>query len=101
MTSLSPIDSMLQDLDKILSRANACLSEPAKLAESLASLENFIDSRFAELKTAIAENGMSGDQRLHLAACMDRLIDLQAKTQARLDWFDRLGADLAEMVDRG
>ena len=56
---------------------------------------------FAEMKTAIAEGGMSGDQRLHLAACMDKLVDLQAKTQARLDWFDTLGSDLAEMVDRG
>ena len=101
MTSLSTIDSMLQHLDKILSRANACLSEPAKLAESLATLENFIDNRFAEIKTAIAENGVSGDQRLHLAECMDRLNDLQAKTQARLDWFDTLGSDLAEIVDRG
>ena len=101
MTSLSPIDSMLQDLDEILSRAHACLSDPAKLAESLATLENFIDNRFAEMKTAIAEGGMSGDQRLHLAACMDKLVDLQAKTQARLDWFDTLGSDLAEMVDRG
>lgn len=101
MTSLSPIDSMLQDLDEILSRANACLSDPAKLAESLDTLKNFIDNRFVEMKTAIAENGVSGDQRLHLAACMDRLIDLQAKTQARLDWFDTLGSDLAEIVDRG
>ena len=83
MTSLTPIDSMLQDLDEILSRAHACLSDPAKLAEP------------------IAEGGMSGDQRLHLAACMDKLVDLQAKTQARLDWFDTLGSDLAEMVDRG
>ena len=101
MTSLSPIDSMLQDLDEILSRAHDCLSEPAKLAEPMATLENFIDNRFAEMKTAIAEGGMSGDQRLHLAACMDKLVDLQAKTQARLDWFDRLGVDLAEMLDRG
>ena len=53
------------------------------------------------MKTAIAEGGMSGDQRLHLAACMDKLVVLQAKTQARLDWFDTLGSDLAEMVDRG
>ena len=101
MTSLSPIDSMLQNLDEILSRAHACLSDPAKFAESLAALENFIENRFSEMKTAIAENGMSGDQRLHLAACMDRLIDLRAKTQARLDWFDTLGSDLAEMMDRG
>ena len=100
MTSLSPVDSMLQDLDEILSRAHASLSDPAKLAEPLATLENLIDNRFAEMKTAIAENGMSSDQRLLLAACMDRLIDLQAKTQARLDWFDTLGSDLAEMVDR-
>ena len=101
MTSLSPIDSMLQDFDEILSRAHACLSDPAKLAEPMANLEKFIDNRFAEMKTAIAEGGMSGDQRLHLAACMDKLVDLQAKTQARLDWFDTLGSDLAEMVDRG
>ena len=101
MTSPSTIDSMLQDLDEILSRAHACLSDPVKLAEPLANLENFMDNRFAEMKTAIAEYGISGDQRLHLAACMDRLIDLQAKTQARLDWFDRLGVDLAEMLDRG
>ena len=101
MTSLSPIDSMLQDLDEILCRAHACLSNPAKLAEPMATLENFIDNRFAEMKTAIAEGGMSGDQRLHLAACMDKLVDLQAKTKARLDWFDTLGSDLAELVDRG
>ena len=101
MTSLSPIDSMLQDLDEILSRAHDCLSDPAKLAEPMATLENFIDNRFAEMKTAIAEGSMSGDQHLHLAACMDKLVDLQAKTQARLDWFDTLGSDLAEMVDRG
>ena len=101
MTSLTPIDSMLQDLDGILSRALACLSDPAKLAEPMATLENFIDNRFAEMKTAIAEGGMSGDQRLHLAACMDKLVDLQAKTEARLDWFDTLGSDLAEMVDSG
>ena len=101
MTSLTPIDPMLQDLDEILSRAHACLSDPAKLAEPMATLENFIDNRFAEMKTAIAKGGMSGDQRLHLAACMDKLVDLQAKTQARLDWFDTLGSDLAEMVDRG
>ena len=101
MTSLSPIDSMLQDLDEILSLAHACLSDPAKLAEPMATLENFIDNRFAEMKTAIAESGMSGDQRLHLAACMDKLVDLQAKTQARLDWFDTLGSDLAEIVDSG
>ena len=91
MPSLTPIDSMLQDLDALLSRAHACLSNPAKLAEPMATLENFIDNRFAEIKTAIAEGGMSGDQRLHLAACMDKLVDLQAKTQARLDWFDTLG----------
>ena len=101
MTSLTPIDSMLQDFDEILSRAHDCLSDPAKLAEPMATLENFIDNRFSEMKTAIAEGGMSGDQRLHLAACMDKLVDLQAKTQARLDWFDTLGSDLAEMVDRG
>ena len=101
MTSLSPIDSMLRDLDEILSLTHACLSDPAKLAEPMATLENFIDNRFAEMKTAIAEGGMSGDQRLHLAACMDKLVDLQAKTQARLDWFDTLGSDLAELVDRG
>ena len=101
MTSLSPIDSMLQDLDEILSRAHDCLSDPAKLAEPMATLENFIDNRFAEMKTAIAEGSMGGDQHLHLAACMDKLVDLQAKTQARLDWFDTLGSDLAEMVDRG
>ena len=101
MTSASPINSILQDLDEILSQAHACLSDPAKLAEPMATLENFINNRFAELQTAIAEGGMSGDQRLHLAACMDKLVDLQAKTQARLDWFDTLGSDLAEMVDRG
>ncbi len=101
MASLSPIDSMLRDLDEILSNAHACLSDPAKLAELMATLEHFIDNRFAEMKTAIAENGMSGDQRLHLAACMDRLIYLQVKTHARLDWFDTLRSDLAEMVDRG
>ena len=101
MTSLSPIDSTLQDLDEILCRAHACLSDPAKLAEPMAILENFINSRFVELKTAIAEGGMNSDQRLHLASCMDKLIVLQAKTQARLEWFDTLGSDLAEMVDRG
>ena len=101
MTSPSTIDSMLQDLDEILSRAHACLSDPVKLAEPLATLENFLDNRFAEMKTAIAEDGMNGDQRLHLASCMDRLVDLQAKTQARLHWFDTLGSDLAEMVERG
>ena len=101
MTSVSPIDSMLQDLDEILSQAHACLSDSAKLAEPMANLENFINKRFAEMKTAIAEGGMSGDQRLHLAACMDKLVDLQTKTHARLDWFDTLGSDLAEMVDRG
>ena len=53
MTSLSPIDSMLRDLDEILSRAHACLSDPVKLAEPLATLENFLDNRFAEMKTAI------------------------------------------------
>ena len=101
MTSSSLIDSMLQDLDEILTQAHACLSDPAKLAAPMAILENFIETRFAEMKTAVADCGMSGDQRLHLAACMDRLIDLQAKTQARLQWFDALEADLAEMVDRG
>ena len=100
MTIASPIDSILQDLDEILSQAHACLSDPAKLAGPMAILENFINSRFAELKTAIAEGGMNSDQRLHLAACMDKLIFLQAKTQARLEWFDTLGSDLAEMVDR-
>jgi len=101
MTSSSLIDSMLQDLDEILSLAHDCLSDPAKLAEPMANLENFINNRFVEMKTAIAEGGMSGDQRLHLAACMDKLVDLQAKTQSRLAWFDALGSDLAEMVDRG
>ena len=101
MTSSSLIDSMLHDLDEILTQAHGCLSDPAKLAAPMATLENFIETRFAEMKTAVTDGGMSGDQRLHLAACMDRLNDLQAKTQARLQWFDALGADLAEMVDRG
>ena len=60
MASLSPIDSMLRDLDEILSNAHACLSDPAKLAELMATLEHFIDNRFAEMKTAIAEN-LRGD----------------------------------------
>ena len=101
MTSESPVSAILQDLDEILSQAHACLSDSVELAGRMATLENFINNRFAELKTAIAEGGMSGDQRLHLAACMDKLVDLQAKTHARLDWFDTLGSDLAEMVDRG
>ena len=101
MTLLSPIDSILQDLDEILTLAHASISDPAALAQPMATLENFMENQFAEMKTAIANGGMSGDQRLHLAACMDRLVDLQAKTQARLQWFDALGADLAEMVDRG
>ena len=101
MTSSSPIDSMLQDLDEILTQAHGCLSDPAKLAAPMATLENFIETQFPEMKTAVTDGGMSGDQRLHLAACMDRLIDLQAKTQARLQWFDTLGADLADMVNRG
>ena len=100
MKLASPIDSILQDLDEILSQAHACLSDPAKLAEPMATLENCINNQFSELKTAIAEVGMNGDQRLHLATCMDKLVVLQAKTQARVEWFDTLGADLAEMVDR-
>lgn len=101
MTSSPLIDSTLQDLDEILTQTHACLSDPTKLATSMATLEKFIETRFAELKTAAADCGMSADQCLHLAACMDKLIDLQAKTQARLQWFDGLEADLAEMVDRG
>ena len=38
------------------------------------------------------------DQRLGRTG---HTLDQQAKTQARLDWFDTLGSDLAEMVDRG
>ena len=100
MTSLSPIDTMLQGLDEILNPAHASISDPAALEQPIANLEKFVENHFAELKSAMANNGISGDQRLHLAACLDRLVDLQAKTEARLQWFDALGADLAEILDR-
>ena len=100
MLSSTSIDSLLQDLDLILTNAHACLADPSALAVQMANLEDYLSKNFESIQASIAENGFGDAQRLRLASCVDRLVDLQTKTQARIAWFDALGAELADMVER-
>jgi hypothetical protein len=94
MNDTEDFENLVVSFRHKLERANICVSEPAKLAEAMSDIEDFLAQNWTTLQNTVIS--VSDEQKSALQSLLVEVDELQAKTDARLRWVEQLNKKLVE-----
>ena len=97
---ISETQTFFDTVELSLDSALARLDDAANLRAMLAEIEKQIQETWPEILASENGGAVSADNQVQLAAILDKINQLEAKTRARLVWSDDLGKYIRKSLDK-